>query len=408
MAQDTIGLPQARRIALAAQGFAARRSQAPVSRQHLARVLRQLGLFQIDSVNIVTRAHYMPLFSRAGPYATTLVDRALSNRPRLGFEYWAHEASLLPLETQPLLRWRMARAREGRGIYKGLALFGKEKRSFIDQVQAEVERGGPITAAGIDGHRGTTGWWEWSDAKRALEWLFWAGFVTTHSRGPNFERLYDLPERVFPSAITTAPTPAPCDAQRSLIEIAARALGIATRGDLRDYFRLAPDDAYPRIDELIEDGVLLPMRVKGWSQTAYLHREARIPRRINAASLLAPFDPLIWERSRTERLFGFRYRLEIYTPAHKRMHGYYVFPFLLDERIVARVDLKADRKAGILRVLGAYDEPDAPPNALMETPARLGNSLRDMALWLGLDGVDMVTDRNEFSHRLKTVIQATI
>ena len=400
MVLNTIGLPQARRIALAAQGFSVRRSQAPVSRQHLARVLRQVGLFQIDSVNIVTRAHYMPLFSRAGPYSTALLDRALSGKPRLGFEYWAHEASLLPLETQPLLRWRMSRAREGRGIYKGLAVFGREKRDFVNQVLAEVEKGGPMTAADIDGHRGTTGWWEWSEAKRALEWLFWAGLVTTHSRGPNFERRYDLPERVFPPAITAAPTPEPRDAQRNLMEIAARALGIATRSDLRDYFRLAPDDAYPRIDELVEDGVLLPVQVKGWTQTAYLHREARTPRQVNTAGLLAPFDPLVWERSRAERLFDFRYRLEIYTPAHKRVHGYYVFPFLLGDRIVARVDLKADRKAGILRVLGAYDEPAAPA----ETPAHLKSSLQDMAAWLGLERVDIEANGNEFSRRLKIAV----
>src|SRR5690606_10086764 len=188
---ETISLPQARRIALATQGFANRRCGS-VSRQSVARIMRRVGLFQIDSVNVVTRAHYMPLFSRAGPYPQPLLDRTLSNKPRLCFEYWAHEASLLPVETQPFLRWRMARARDGRGIYQGLARFGREHRPFIDRIQSEVEKYGPLTAADIEGHRGASGWWEWSDAKRALEWLFWAGFFTTHSRVPDLERRYDL------------------------------------------------------------------------------------------------------------------------------------------------------------------------------------------------------------------------
>lgn len=392
MKPETISLPQARRIALAAQGFANRRSGS-VSRQTVARIMRRVGLFQIDSVNVVTRAHYMPFFSRAGPYPQPLLDRTLSNKPRLSFEYWAHEASLLPVETQPFLRWRIARARDGRGIYGGLARFGREHRPFIDRIQSEVEKCGPLTAADIEGHRGASGWWEWSDAKRALEWLFWAGFVTTQSRGPNFERRYDLTERVLPRHVIETPTPAPPDAQRALIEIAARALGIATRSDLRDYFRLAPDDAYPRIGELVEEGALLPVSVRGWPQTAYLHRDAKRPRKISGAALLAPFDPLVWERSRAERLFDFRYRLEIYTPAHKRVHGYYVYPFLLDERIVARVDLKADRKAGVLRLLAAHEEPSAPP----ETAVRLLDSLREMSDWLGLERVEVEDGKNDFT-----------
>jgi len=399
---DTIGLPQARRIALAAQGFAERRPGS-VSRQHLARVLRRLGLFQIDSVNVVTRAHYMPMFSRTGPYPTELLDRALSRAPRLGFEYWAHEASLLPVEVQPLLRWRMAEAREGRGIYRRLATFGTEKRDFINKVLAEVERRGPLTASDIDGHRGASGWWEWSDAKHALEWLFWAGLITTHSRGPNFERRYDIPDRVFPAAVLHTPTPEPHEAHRQLLEIAARAMGVATRSDLRDYFRLSPAVAYSRIDELVEDGVLMPVKVEGWPQPGLLHRDARMPRRVNASALLAPFDPLIWERSRVERLFGFRYRLEIYTPAEKREHGYYVFPFLLGDRLVARVDLKADRKARVLRVQGVSNEDVAPE----ETADRLAEALNRMASWLGLDEVFVQANGNDFSRRLTASIENT-
>lgn len=401
MRKNTLELSQARRIALAAQGFSARHPKAAISRPHLARTLRQLGLFQIDSVNIVARAHYMPLFSRTGSYDTALIDQAIVKKPSLGFEYWAHEASLLPVKTQPFLRWRMAKAQEGHGIYKGLADFGRERRAFINQVLAEVERRGPVTAADIDGHRGTSGWWGWSEAKRALEWLFWAGLITTHSRGTNFERRYDIPERVLPAGIIALPTPTPHEAQRQLLEIAARALGVATRSDLRDYFRLSQNDTYPRIDELIEEGVLQPVEVSGWPQTAYLHREAKLPKQIKANALLAPFDPLVWERSRTERLFDFRYRLEIYTPAHKRVHGYYVFPFLLDERIVARVDLKADRKTGVLRILGAFDEPAAPP----DTPARLVQSLQEMAAWLDLTQMEILSDSNEFSKKLKAAAE---
>lgn len=377
---------QVRRIALAAQGFADPAPRGAITRRHLARVLSRTGLFQIDSVNVLTRAHYMPLFSRIGPYPAALLERAAWRRPRALFEYWAHEASLLPVETQPLLRWRMARAEAGEGIYGRLAAFGRERRAFIETVLGEVERRGPLAASDIDGHTGTSGWWAWSEVKHALEWLFWAGHITTHSRRPSFERLYDLPERVLPPAVLATPTPRPEDAQRALVEIAARALGVATARDLRDYFRLPPGDCHPRIAELVEEGVLEPVRVEGWPQQAYLHRDARLPRRVRARALLAPFDPLVWERGRAERLFDFRYRIEIYTPAQKRVHGYYVLPFLLGERIVARVDLKADRQAGRLRVQAAHAEAAAPAH----TAEALLAALHEMAGWLGLAEVEVV------------------
>jgi len=295
----------------------------------------------------------------------------------------------------------MAAAREGHGIYRRLAAFGEEKKNFIRLVLTEVDRRGPLTTSDIDGHRHTPGWWGWSEAKLALEWLFWAGLITTHSRGPTFERRYDIPERVFPASILDTPTPEPHEAHRQLLAIAARAMGVATRSDLRDYFRLSPAVAYPRIDELVEDGVLMPVKVKGWPQDGLLHRDARMPRRINAAALLAPFDPLIWERSRVERLFGFRYRLEIYTPAEKREHGYYVFPFLLGDRLVARVDLKADRNQRILRVLNCLDEAGAP----QETAERLAEALHSMATWLGLEQVDVAENGNDFPRRLKAAVE---
>lgn len=383
MKKERLTPTEARRVALAAQGFTERRPNGPVERRHVLRTLRRLGLFQIDSVNVVTRAHYMPLFSRLGPYPAGLIDRTASRKPRAAFEYWAHEASLLPVETQPLLRWRMARAEAGQGIYAQLAEFGRDRRQLIDQILAEVEATGPVAASDFDGHKGSGGWWGWSEVKHALEWLFWAGLVTTHSRRPSFERLYDLPARVLPPAVAAAPTPEPAEAQRALVETAARALGVATASDLRDYFRLSPDDCYPRIAELVEEGTLLPVTVKGWPKQAYLHREARLPRKVGARALLAPFDPLIWERSRAERLFGFRYRIEIYTPAEKRVHGYYVLPFLLGDRLVARVDLKADRQAGVLRVQSAHAEDGAPD----ETAGELMAQLEEMAGWLGLERV---------------------
>ena len=345
-------------------------------------MLGRIGLLQIDSVSVVARAHYLPLLARLGPYPRALLEQAAWGKPRDLFEYWAHEASLLPLETQPLLRWRMAQAEAGVNIYGELARFGREKRAYIDGLFAEVARRGPLAASSLEGQKGSGGWWGWSDGKRALEWLFWAGHVTTATRNA-FERVYDLPERVLPAAITATPTPGPADAQRDLLRIAARAHGIATLSDLRDYFRLSPGEAAPRVAELVEAGELVPAEVEGWGQPAYLHREAAWPRRAAARALLAPFDPLVWDRARTERLFGFRYRLEIYTPAHKRVHGYYVLPFLLGDRLVARVDLKSDRAAGTLLVQAAHAELDAP----VLTAFRLAETLREMAGWLGLGRV---------------------
>ena len=383
--KERLSLPAARRIALAAQGFGTARPQGECGHRHLKSVLRHTGLLQIDSVSAVVRAHYMPAFSRLGAYPMTLVDEAASRRPRKLFEYWAHEASLLPVEAWPLMQWRMENARDNRGIYGRLAEFGREKAGYIEDIFRRVEAEGPLAASAIEGQKGGGGWWGWSDAKHAFEWLFWAGRITPASR-KGFERLYDLPARVIPRTVFDAPTPEPADAIRDLLRISARALGVATAADLRDYFRLSPGEADGRIGELVEAGELVPVRVEGWSQKAFLHAGARMPRRIRAQALLAPFDPLVWERGRTERLFGFRYRIEIYTPADKRVHGYYVLPFLLDEAIVARVDLKADRAAGILRVNAAFAEPAAPP----ETATALAGELAAMAVWLGLERVEVI------------------
>ncbi|TIL90333.1 MAG: winged helix-turn-helix domain-containing protein [Mesorhizobium sp.] len=382
--KEKISLAMARRIALAAQGFADPRPNGTPDRRHLARVLARTGLLQIDSVSAVVRAHYMPLYSRLGPYPLALLDNAAVTRKRKVFEYWAHEASFLPVETYPLMRWRMERAERGEEMYNGLAKWGRERAAYIEDIFCEVVERGPIAASALEGQKGSGGWWGWSDAKHAFEWLFWAGRITTASRR-GFERLYDLPERVLPPAVLALPVPSPEDAHRELLRISARAHGVATAGDLRDYFRLSPADIKGRIEELVDAGDLLPVTVEGWSKPAYLHRNARFPRKIEARALLAPFDPVVFERARTERLFDFRYRIEIYTPAEKRQYGYYVLPFLLGERIVARIDLKADRPAGVLRVHAAYAEPGAPP----QTAAELFEELKLMQGWLGLERIEV-------------------
>ncbi|BCH16122.1 MULTISPECIES: winged helix-turn-helix domain-containing protein [unclassified Mesorhizobium] len=386
--KEKISLAMARRIALAAQGFADPRPGRTPDRRHLARVLARTGLLQIDSVSAVVRAHYMPLYSRLGPYPLALLDNAAVTRKRKVFEYWAHEASFLPVETYPLMRWRMERAERGEEMYNGLAKWGRERAAYIEDIYREVVERGPIAASALrdqkGGQKGSGGWWGWSDAKHAFEWLFWAGRITTASRR-GFERLYDLPQRVLPPAILSLPVPSPEDAHRELLRISARAHGVATAGDLRDYFRLSPADIKGRIEELVEAGDLLPVRVEGWSKPAYLHKDARFPRKIKARALLAPFDPVVFERARTERLFDFRYRIEIYTPAEKRQYGYYVLPFLLGEGIVARIDLRADRPAGVLRVHAAYAEPGAPP----QTAAELFEELQLMQGWLGLERIEV-------------------
>ncbi|MER9218837.1 winged helix-turn-helix domain-containing protein [Mesorhizobium sp. M0644] len=382
--KERISLATARRIALAAQGVNAPRPTGTPDRRHLARVLARTGLLQIDSVSAVVRAHYMPLYSRLGPYKLALLDNAAVTRKRMVFEYWAHEASFLPVETYPLMRWRMQRAERGDEMYSGLAKWGREHAAYIEDIYREVAERGPIAASAFEGQKGSGGWWGWSHAKHAFEWLFWAGRITTaHRRG--FERFYDLPERVLPPAVLALPIPCPEDAHRELLRISARAHGIATAGDLRDYFRLSPADIKGRIEELVEAGDLLPVSVEGWSKTAYLHKDARLPRKIEARALLAPFDPVVFERSRTERLFDFHYRIEIYTPAEKRRYGYYVLPFLLGDSIVGRVDLRADRPAGVLRVHAAYAEPGAPP----QTAAALFEELKQMQGWLGLERIEV-------------------
>jgi uncharacterized protein YcaQ len=378
-ARTRLSAAEARRAALAAQGFAEpRRSDGRAVR----RLFDRVGLVQIDSVNILTRAHYLPGFARLGPYSRESLDRAAHQAPRRLFEYWGHEASLLPVELHPLMRWRMARAHDD--AWGGMRRVARESPELLAQILEQVRDRGPIAARELEQQRPRRkeGWWDWSDAKRAIELLFWSGEVTS-ARRRNFERLYDLPERVIPRTVLALPTPSPDDAQRELVRIAAHSLGVAAERELRDYFRLPLAEARQRIAELAEAGELVPVEVEGWTVPAFLHAGARIPRRVDARALLGPFDSLLWDRDRVARLFGMRFRLEIYVPAAKRVHGYYVLPFLFGDQLVARVDLKADRQASTLRVHAVHFEPGAPA----EAESALHEELRLLADWLNLDEV---------------------
>ena len=387
-----LGLPEARRIALAAQGFA-RPRPAPfaASMRDVGRVAELLGVIQIDSVNVLSRSHYLPIFSRLGPYDVALLDRARDRAPRRLVEYWGHEASLIPPTTWPLLGFRMAAARTG--AWGSVRRVVEEHPALVAAVRDEVRLHGPLTSReveaalshGVDRSRESWGW-NWSLVKTALEFLFWSGEVSSAGRTSQFERRYAAPERVLPPhlaevALDPAARPSEEESCRALIEMAARALGVATVADLRDYFRLRPHQMAPALDALVGDGTLLPTAVAGWSRPAYLHRAARRPRRVQARALLSPFDSLIWTRERVRALFQFDFKLEIYTPAAQRVHGYYVLPFLLGDRLVGRVDLKADRATGTLRVQQTTWEAG---RGSPQDRAELDEELALMATWLDL------------------------
>ncbi|MBX3161507.1 MAG: YcaQ family DNA glycosylase [Deltaproteobacteria bacterium] len=362
-------------------------------------MVERLGAVQIDSVNVIARSHYLVGWSRLGAYEPALLDRLAYEAPRVAFEYWGHEASLLPVDLQPLLRWRMEAARHD--AWGRIRAMGRRK-AFVGKVLAAIEDRGPIGAGDLDvpmkprGPKAKSGWWGWSDAKVAVEWLFWSGAVTTAARR-SFERLYDLPARVLPPEVLAVTTPSVADAQRALVARGARALGIGTERDLRDYYRLKPDAARPAIAALVEDGTLRRVTVAGWSKPAYVHRDADTAPAVDAvadgarAALLSPFDSLVWARERTEHLFGMVFRLEIYTPEEKRVHGYYVLPFLLGDQLVARVDVKADRAAGTLRVHAAHLEPGQPARVVARA---LAAELRGLASWLGLPAVAIAKKGN--------------
>jgi uncharacterized protein YcaQ len=388
---------QARRVALAAQGFLDKPHAVPTMRT-LQRTLERTGVLQVDSVNVLQRAHYMPLYSRMGTYDVDLLRRASETRPRRLVEYWAHVQALMPVELWPVMQHRMATYREARGKWGFVVGDDGLEQRLLEEI---CERGASTARDLDDGlprEKGNWGW-NWSETRKVLDYLYMSGRVAIAGRNSQFEIRYDLPERVIPAEVLARPTPSLADASRELVRRAARSHGVATVQDLRDYYRMPVADTVTAVAELVEEGELQRVDVDGWRRPAYLHRDARLPRRVAARALLSPFDPLVWERARTEALFDFRYRIEIYVPAAKRVHGYYVLPFLLGDRIVARVDLKADRQfdagAGRLVVKAAYAEPGAPD----ETGEELCAELRRLANWLGLASIT-VEPRGDLAPRL--------
>jgi uncharacterized protein len=379
---ETVSPAQARRIALAAQGFG-RPPATSVGTRQLNALIERLGLLQIDSVNVFERSHYLPAFARLGAYDKAALDRLTLARKSRYLEAWAHEAAFIPVTTWPLLRWRMDRYRQNSGYRDSWA---RANQPMIAWLKAELAENGPLPASAIehDSNKRSGPWWGWSQVKIGLEVLFRSGQVVSAGR-TRFERTYGLPEQILPADVLERDVNVH-EAQKRLIEHAARAHGIGTAGDLADYFRMKRVESLAAIRELEEEGILLPVRVPGWKAAAWLHRDARIPRRVGATALLSPFDPVVWDRRRAERLLGFHYRIEIYTPAPKRVFGYYVLPLLVDDALVGRVDLKSDRQARVLRVQAAWREPDAPA----ETAERLAPLLRQIARWQGLDAVEVM------------------
>jgi len=371
---------EARRYALAAQGFTEGRTRGRVDVRHFRNVVGHVGVVQLDSVNVFARSHYMPFFSRLGPYDRGAVDRWLWRSGEM-FEYWGHMASLLPSSEHRLFRWRMDHGWTWNRAERLIA----EQPGYLDSVLAQVGEKGPLQTSDLDepGSRDDTAMWNWSNGKVALEMLFIQGRVTTADR-PNFVRMYDLTERVIPSRHLGAATPDQDDAIAELLVLAAASLGVGTADDLADYHRIRMPVARPVLSRLVEAGRLIEVSVDGWDRPGYLHPDASLPRRAAGTALLSPFDSLIWYRPRVERIWGFHYRIEIYVPEPRRVYGYYVLPFLLDGELVARVDLKTDRRGNAMLVKGAFAEPGVDQVAV---GAALGSELELVASWLGLDDV---------------------
>ncbi|MFT4617854.1 MAG: hypothetical protein ACJAQ9_002080 [Ilumatobacter sp.] len=383
---------QARRIALGAQGFNNPRPAGRVDRRHLRKLVEQMGVIQIDSVNVLVRSQELPLFARLGPHPRSLIWDA-SAAGEL-FEYWVHVASHAPVALHPLMRWRMD---DGHG-WNAVDKLEARRPGYLDEVLDRIRVDGPVMSGDLDQRVGKKGpWWDWDDGKLALEVLFHRGQVTGVRRQNDFARVYDLTENVIPAEILALPTPSPDEAHKELLVLAAHHHGVGTLDDLTDYYRLRIPRSRPLMNELVQDGRLLQVEVEGWSKPAYLHPAAQRPRRITARALLSPFDPVVWYRDRAERVFGFRYRIEIYVPEPKRRYGYYVLPFLLGGELVGRIDLKADRKAGQLLVQGSYGEPGINEGYVA---AELAEELRLMADWLELDGGVVVKPKGDLSKAL--------
>lgn len=384
-------IDQARRLALAAQGFGMARPSGRIDSRHFRRVIDRIGVVQLDSVNVLARTHYLPFFSRLGAYDRDRLDSWIWGSGEM-FEYWAHMASVVPVETHRLFRWRMERE----GIWSAFEKVLEKRPDYLEAVLDEVRLRGPVRTSDLEdpgNKRGVDSMWNWSEGKMALEWWFFKGALSVPAR-PNFVRLYDVAERVLPREHLEAPTPPEDEARAELLVRVAGSLGIGTASDLADYYRMS--HVGPLLDRLVKEGRLVEVQVDGWRQKAYVLPEATVPRRVAPTALLSPFDNLVFNRDRVERLWDFFYRIEIYVPAPKRVYGYYVLPFMHEGRLVGRVDLKSDRANGSLLVRGAYGEDGIDRVAVGRA---LRGELESMASWLGLSGV-VVEEKGDLAPHL--------
>lgn len=400
MAPRRLSVHEARRVALAAQGFGRPRPSGRVDRRHFRRALDDMGLIQIDSVNVLVRSQELPLFARLGPHPRTLIDDA--TRDGELFEYWVHVASHMPTKHHHLMRWKMSRDHS----WKDVNAIARERPEFVREVLERLWRDGPLTSADLSQRQGPKGqWWDWDAGKTVLEYLFWKGQVSVTRRAGDFARLYDLAERIIPPEVLAVPTPTEAEARRELTLLAIRHLGVGTLADIADYHRQRLGDIRGIVTDLVREGLVDTVDVDGWDQPAFMSRDASRPRSIEARALLTPFDPVVWFRERDERLFQFRYRIEIYTPAPRRTYGYYVLPFLLGDRLVGRFDLKADRHSGKLLVQASWIEPDDDtPVRRAEVATEASEELRLMADWLGLGSVEVI-DRGDLAASMRRALR---
>lgn len=385
MRLDALSIADARALALAAQGFDMPRPANKATQRHVNSLISRLGVIQIDSVNVLVRSQELPLFSRLGNHDRNAIPKATESRKI--FEYWGHEAAHLPVEIHPLFRWKMKAARLGKARHWGLTSFYDDNKAFVKRMLKHVETNGPTTARELSTRTEKRGadkktWWDWDESKTALEYLFLTGQLMSRGRGTDFARIYDTPDRVLPPNILNAPTPTEHDARKQLLVRSAIAQGVATIGDLADYYRQKPAAVKQLITELVEDGELRAVAVDGWQEKAFVHRSAKLPKKLYATALLSPFDSLVWCRPRNERLFDFHYRIEIYTPKEKRKFGYYVLPFMMNGQMVGRVDLKSDRANSKLHVHSVHTEKGIKRATISDA---LNNELHAMAAWLQLN-----------------------
>ena len=377
---DELTIVEARSLALAAQGFDKPRSKSKSSTADAVEVIKKLGVIQIDSVNVLVRSQELPLFARLGDHDRNAINKATAQSKI--FEYWGHEAAILPVEIQPLFRWKMNAARTGKIKHWGLTSFYADNKAFVKRILKHVEANGPVTARELSTRTTKkSSWWDWDEAKTALEYLFLTGQLMSCGRGSDFARIYDITERVLPSKILNTPTPTEDEARKQLLVRAAKAQGVATLTDLADYYRQKTAVIKPLVNELVEQGDLREVTVDTWVEKAFVHRSAKPPKKLYATALLSPFDSLVWCRPRNERLFDFHYRIEIYTPKEKRKFGYYVLPFMMNGELVGRVDLKADRANSKLLVQSVHTEKGIKRASIS---GALTDELRALANWLDL------------------------